>query len=92
MARKLTVRLETISGTVERFYAFVGCKKRIAADGLTPASWTGMVDDDEVHLKVRVFGVGRAKYRLIIDLPGVVDDQRLELWTDDGYGEMEMRV
>lgn len=92
MARKLTVRLEALSGTVERFYAFIGRRKRIAADGIGPASWTGVVDDDEVAVKIRVFGIGRAKYRVVIDLPGVADDQRLELWTDDGYGELEMRI
>ncbi|MBX7078075.1 MAG: hypothetical protein K1X88_02740 [Nannocystaceae bacterium] len=91
MTRRLTLRLEALSGTVERFYAFVDCKKRIIADGIGPASWTGDVDD-EVNLRVRVFAVGRAKYRLTIDLPGVADDQRLDLWTDHGYGEVEMRI
>jgi len=27
-----------------------------------------------------------------VDLPGVADDQNLELWTDDGYGEVELRI
>ena len=92
MARRLSIRLTPLSGTVERFYAFVDCKKRIAADGIEAASWTGDVHDDEVLLKVRVFGVGKAKYRVGIDLPGTADDQSLELWLDQGYGELEMRI
>ena len=38
MARRLTIRLQPLSGTVERFYAFVDCKKRIAADGIETVS------------------------------------------------------
>jgi hypothetical protein len=45
-----------------------------------------------VNLRVRVFGVGRAKYRLGIDLPGTADDQNIELWTDQGYGEVELKI
>ena len=92
MARRLTIRLEPLSGTVERFYAFVDCKKRIAADGVESTSWTGDVANGEVVLKVRVFGVGRAKYRVGIDLPGTADDQNLDLWLDQGYGELELRI
>lgn len=92
MARRLTLRLRALSGTVERFYAFVDCKKRIVADGLGEARWSGDVDDDEIKLRVRVFAVGRAKYRMSVDLPGVADDQNLELWTDDGYGEVELKI
>ena len=92
MARRLSIRLTPLSGTVERFYAFVDCKKRIVADGLGEARWSGDVDDDEITLRVRVFAVGRAKYRLSVDLPGVADDQNLELWTDDGYGEVELKI
>jgi hypothetical protein len=92
MARRLTIRLQPLSGTVERFYAFVDCKKRIAADGVEVASWTGDVADDEAIVKVRVFGVGKAKYRISIDLPGTADDQNLDLWLDQGYGELELRI
>ena len=92
MARRLTIRLQPLSGTVERFYAFVDCKKRIAADGVETVSWTGEVADYEVVLKIRVFGMGTAKYRVSIDLPGTADDQSLDLWLDQGYGELEMRI
>ncbi|MBC8067096.1 MAG: hypothetical protein IAG13_02085 [Deltaproteobacteria bacterium] len=92
MARRLTLRLESLSGTVERFYAFVDGRKRIVADGIGPAHWAGDVDDEEARIKVRVFAVGRAKFRFSIDLPGTADDQRIELWTDRGYGELEMKI
>jgi hypothetical protein len=92
MARRLNLRLRAISGTIERFYAFVDRKKRIVADGIGDATWSGDVDEDDVTVRVRVFGVGRAKYRVTIDLPGTADDQSLELWTDQGYGELELRV
>ena len=92
MARKLTIKMEPVQGTIERFYAFVGPLKRIADDGTRARSWTGEVPDDELRLKVRVFGIGPAKYRLTIDLPGTCDDQSLELSLSDGYGELELSI
>lgn len=92
MARRLTISLEAVSGTIERFYAFVGCTKRIVADGTDKPSWTGDVADDPVKIRVRVFGIGTAKYRLKIDLPGVANDQKLELALDQGYGELELSI
>jgi hypothetical protein len=92
MARRMTIELEAVSGTVERFYAFVGGTKRIVADGTERASWSGEVPDDGVCVKVRVFGIGAAKYRFGIDLPGTADDQRLELTLDRGYGELELSL
>jgi len=90
MARILSLRLEAVSGTIERFYAFVDGKKRVVADGTAPATWVGEIEDDSVQVKIRAFGVGSAKFRLTIDLPGTLDDQALELWLDQGYGEMEL--
>jgi hypothetical protein len=92
MARKLTLKLEPVRGTIERFYAFVGALKRIADDGTAPRQWCGDVPDDELRLKVRVFGIGDATYRLTIDLPGTVDDQSLELRLNQGYGELELVI
>ncbi|MCA9708488.1 MAG: hypothetical protein KDK70_21745 [Myxococcales bacterium] len=92
MARSLTLKMTPVDGTIERFYAFVDCKKRIAHDGNEERSWTGTIDDADTRIKVRVFGVGRAKYRLSIDLPGFADDQQLELRLDQGYGELELTI
>lgn len=92
MARSLTIKLATIDGTIERFYAFVDRRRRIAASGESERSWTGSVDDDDVRIKLRVFGIASAKYRVTIDLPGFADDQKLELSLDRGYGELELRV
>ncbi|MEM7152022.1 MAG: hypothetical protein AAF799_04230 [Myxococcota bacterium] len=92
MARSLTLKMSPVEGTIERFYAFVDRRKRIADSGDTERSWSGSIDDDDVQIKVRVFGNGSARYRLTIDLPGVVDDQRLELTLDRGYGELEIRI
>lgn len=92
MARSLTLTLTPVSGTIERFYAFVECKKRIAHDGDEARSWSGTVDDADTRIKVRVFGIGDAKYRLGIDLPGFADDQEIELRLDGGYGELELSI
>jgi hypothetical protein len=90
--RKLTLRLTPVRGTIERFYAFVDGRKRIAADGTGTRSWSGQVGCDEVRVKLRVFGMGSARWALEIDLPGTMDDQRIELKLDRGYGELELRV
>lgn len=92
MARALTLKLAPVDGTIERFYAFVDCKKRIAHDGNEERSWSGSIDESDTRIKVRVFGIGNAKYRLTIDLPGVADDQQLELRLDRGYGELELYI
>lgn len=92
MARELTLKLTPVDGTIERFYAFVDRRKRIAADGTAERSWRGSIDDDDVKIKIRVFGAGSAKYRLTLDLPGFADDQQLELKLSQGYGELELRL
>lgn len=92
MPRSLTLKLMPIDGTIERFYAFVDCKKRISHDGDQERSWTGKIDDADTRIKLRVFGVGNAKYRVSIDLPGTIDDQELVLRLDGGYGELELRI
>lgn len=92
MARSLTLKLSPVDGTIERFYAFVGGSKRISHDGNEERSWSGKIDDADTRIKVRVFGVANAKYRLSIDLPGVADDQQLELSLDGGYGELELTL
>ncbi len=92
MARSLTLKMAPLDGTIERFYAFVDCKKRIAHDGDKERSWSGTVDDADTRVKLRVFGIGSARYRVTIDLPGTANDQALELQLDGGYGELELRI
>jgi hypothetical protein len=92
MARSLTLKMSPVDGTIERFYAFVDCKKRISHDGDQERSWTGKIDEGGTRIKLRVFGVGNAKYRVSIDLPGTADDQQLELRLDGGYGELELTI
>lgn len=92
MPRSLTLKMKPLDGTIERFYAFVDCKKCIAHDGNEERSWSGRIDDSGTRVKVRVFGIGNAKYRLTIDLPGTADDQTLELRLDSGYGELELTI
>ncbi len=92
MARSLTLKMAPVQGTIERFYAFVDCKKRLAHDGNAERSWSGSIDDAGTRIKVRVFGVGDATYRLTIDLPGTANDQQLELSLDQGYGELELSL
>ena len=92
MARTLRIKLEPTTGTIERFYAFVECKKRIADDGDRPREWIGEIADDESTIKLRVFGIGSAKYKVTLDLPGTADDQSLELSLDQGYGELELTL
>ncbi len=92
MARQLTLKLEPIQGTIERFYAFVECNKTIADDATQPRSWTGAIADDESTIKLRVFGVGTAQYKVTLDLPGTLADQSLILSLDRGYSELELTI
>jgi len=92
MARSLTLKMAPVDGTIERFYAFVDGKKRIAHDGDEERRWSGTIDDSDTRIKLRVFGIGNARYRVTIDLPGTADDQSLSLRLDGGYGELELRI
>ncbi|MBL4689833.1 MAG: hypothetical protein JKY37_34935 [Nannocystaceae bacterium] len=92
MARTLTIKLEPLAGTIERFYAFVECSKRIADDGTSARTWSGEIADSASTIKLRVFGVGSAKYKFTLDLPGTAADQSLELSLDQGYGELELTI
>jgi HSP20 family molecular chaperone IbpA len=91
MARSLTLKMAPVDGTIERFYAFVDGKKRISHDGNAERKWSGTIDDD-TRIKLRVFGIGNARYRVTIDLPGTADDQTLQLRLDGGYSELELRI
>jgi len=55
------------------------------------ATYTGDVPDP-VELKVRVWGIDDAQYRLGIDLPGTADDQALTLTLSEGYHELELSL
>ena len=90
-ARSLTLTLSASDGTINRFYAFLDGKKVMAADGSAPATYTGDVPDP-VELKVRVWGIDDAQYRLGIDLPGTADDQALTLTLSEGYHELELSL
>jgi hypothetical protein len=89
MARKLKLKLEATQGTINRFYAFVDHERVIAADGTKKPEWSGDVGDSGVRIRVRVWGIDTASFKLAIDLPGTANDQNLELTLAGGYHESD---
>jgi len=89
--RELTIGMRTESGMINRFYAFVDGTRVIAADGNEEAEETVTVGA-KTRLKVRVWGVGHARYKLSIDLPGTAQDQALVLALEEGYHELELEI
>lgn len=90
--RRLTIRMLTVSGAVNRFYAFLDGDRVIAADGTATPEYSQDVSQSPVRLKVRVFGIDDAEYLLAIDLPGTAADQELTLSLFEGYHELELTL
>lgn len=91
MKRKLTITLMPTSGTINRFYAFVGSTKAIARDGDKVCTWQGTVED-MVHIRVRAHGIGKAEYTIKIDLPDTAHDRSVTFSLDGGYHEAELTI
>ena len=81
--RKFTLSLETNSGSITLFYAFINGVKVIQSDGTSKRTWTGLIPDAQIRVKIRVVG---------IDLPGTADDQSLTLKLQGGYYETEITL
>ena len=92
MARKLTLKLEATQGAINRFYAFVDHARVIAADGTKKPEWSGDVGDNGTTIRLRVWGIDAAAFKLSIDLPGTANDQSLELHLDGGYHESDYTI
>lgn len=92
MARKLALKLEASQGTINRFYAFVDHKRVIAAEGTDKPEWSGNVPDSGVQIRLRIWGIGSATFKLSLDLPGTANDQNLELQLDGGYHESDYTI
>lgn len=90
MSRDLTIKLETTSGNITMFYAFVDGVLKVADSGTATRNWSGKISEAQVRVKTRVLGIDDANYKLTIDLPGTAKDQSLELQLTGGYHEIEI--
>jgi len=88
--RTITVSLEPVAGGITLFYAFVNGEKVIQEEGNKKRVWKDKIPNSQAIIKVRVVGVGRAKYKLGIDLPGTANDQSLTFSLEGGYHETEI--
>ena len=92
MEREFKLSLEPAGGAINLFYAFVNGKRIITDEGTKKREWKGIIKGEEVKLKVRVTGIGNAKYKVTIDLPGTADDQKLTFELEGGYHEFELYI
>lgn len=90
--RNFKLTLEPVAGGITMFYAFVNGSKVIQAEGGTKRSWSGKVSDAQIKVKIRVVGIGKAEFRVGIDLPGTADDQSLTFKLEGGYYETEFTL
>lgn len=89
--RTVSITMTAVAGTINQFYAFLDGKRVIAAAGTATPSFSGTIGD-HATLKVRVWGIDGAKYKLAIDLPGTADDQSLTLALTGGYHELQISL
>lgn len=84
--------MKTVAGAITMFYAFIDGQRIIAGPGTEDQDWTGNVPDGPVKLAIRVVGIGSARFKLGIDLPGTANDQTIELTLTDGYYEATLTL
>ncbi|MPS73300.1 MAG: hypothetical protein E2590_09150 [Chryseobacterium sp.] len=90
--RAFTISLEPTAGTINLFYAFINGIRIIADDASQKRTWSGIIPDSEIRVKIRVLGINNAQFKLEIDLPGIANDQSLFINLKNGYYEMEISL
>lgn len=90
--RTFTISLESIAGTIHLFYAFINGIRIIADDASQKRTWSGVIPDSEIRVKIRVLGIGNARFKMEIDLPGTAEDQSITFNLTNGYYETEIHL
>lgn len=90
--RKFSLSLEAISGSISLFYASINSIPVIQADATKKRTSAGKIPDAQVRIKIRVVGIGKASFKLSIDLPGTANDQSLTLTLNNGYYETDITL
>ena len=86
-----TVKIQPEAGELDRLYLFVDRKQRIAADGSSPATWTGPVVPGESKLRCKVFGSKGATAEVSIEVDGQPAVKRT-VTIDGGTGELVLTL
>jgi hypothetical protein len=86
--RDLTITIKRVSGTLTRVLAWANGYPIIVTDG-GDGKWKGKIPSGKVKLETAVWGQGKAKYAVVIDLPGTANDQELQLSLSNGYHDGE---
>ncbi len=89
---KIQIALKPLAGSVNYFYAFVNGAKVIADDGTAERTWKGDAAGAETRIKVRVTGIGDARYEFSLSLPDRREHHTAVHSLEDGYDEFELRV
>ena len=82
--RNLSIKVEGVKGTFNRILVWANGDPIIHTDG-EAGDWSGKIPTGKVKLETAVWGQGKARYALTIDLPGTMDDQKLECSLTNGY-------
>ena len=91
LTRDLMIKIEPSTGTFNRIIAWVNGHPAIHTDG-DAGAWTGKIPEGKVKLETAVWGHGAAKYTLSIDLPGTLDDQKIQCTLTNGYQDAEYTI
>lgn len=89
--RELTIGIKRVGGTLNRVLAWVNGYPVVVTDG-QDGSWTGKIPAGKVELETAVWGAGKARYVLTIDLPGTAEDQTIELTLTGGYHDAKYTI
>lgn len=89
--RDLTIKIEPTTGTFNRIIAWLNGYPVIHSNG-EASDWAGTIPGGKVKLETAAWGQGSASYTLTIDLPGTMDDQKLECKITEGYYDAEYTI
>jgi hypothetical protein len=89
---RIQIALKPVAGSINYFYAFVNGAKLIADDGTAERTWKGDVPGGETRIKVRVTGMGDARYEFSLSLPDAHEHHTAVHSLEDGYDEFELRI
>lgn len=91
-ARNFTLTLESISGGMTLFFAFINGVLIIQSDGTIKRTWAGKIPETQVRIKIRSDGIDEAFFKLAPDLKGTAEDPGLTFKLQGGYYETEISL
>ncbi|MEQ8882310.1 MAG: hypothetical protein RLQ12_21895 [Cyclobacteriaceae bacterium] len=91
MEKKITITVEPVAGSFNLFVIILNGKAVKITEG-SKAEYAGDLPEGDITIRTRASGMGQAKYKVTIDLPGEDRDVTANHKLDRGYDEQEFKI